>query len=257
MKLIFLHKDWKSWSSILGLTAFLLLFGVAQFQHSLSTWLFAACFLAVNWIVYTLVYSVSLRFNWNQNHLLNAAKHVIFACVSAGVVFLIIPINSNFYIAYFSGFLIVGVVFSSFDFVLSALEELVVLRSNPSVSVANTIEKEHRFQLKNTKGKTTFDQQTDHIVCFEANDNYLTIYYMENELCKKTTERLAISKAEEMIQLVSNDFLRVHKSFIVNKNHVQSIQGKAQNHRLKVHGLSEEIPVSRRLNVHQFFPNLN
>jgi len=255
MKVVILYKDWKSWFSIIGLTLILLLFGLGKFQQLLPIWFFIPILLAVNWLSYSVIYQISLIFKWNQNLLLNAFKHFFFAILSSILLFSFSQINANYYTAYFSGFLLVGVVFTSFDYLLTALEELSDLKQHIPVNRTSEIANPH-FQLFNSKGRITFDVSVDEILCFEANDNYLTIHYLENGVSKRSMERLSIRKAEEMILSLSNDFVRVHKSFLVNQKQVKAIVGKSQNYRLQLSGIELEVPVSRRLNVSDLFPSL-
>ena len=255
MKVVVFYKDWKSWASIIGLTVILLLFGLSKFQELLSFWVFLPVFLLVNWFCYAVIYQLSLRFQWNQNLLLNASRHFFFAILSSVLLFIFVSINPHYYIAYFSGFLLVGVVFSSFDYLLTALEELSVLKHDTQ-PVTDGEFTDPRFRLFNSKGRITFDASIENILCFEANDNYLTIYTLENGVQKKSMERLSIRKAEEMVQLLSNDFVRVHKSFLVNRKQVIELVGKSQNHRLRMMGEGLEIPVSRRFNATTLFTSL-
>ncbi len=252
-----IHRDWKAWVSIIGLTILLLLFGVGNFQHQFSFWLFFPLFLVMNWFFYSAFNWINIRLKWNQKPLLSSAKHLFFALISACFILLVGKIDSHYYTAFFSGFVLVGVVFSSFDYLLAAMEDLAVIQTSKVIQESNTSdETEAIFELKNTKGKVTFHQPVKNILFFEANDNYMTIYYEENESVNKSMERMPIRKAEESIHDLSADFIRVHKSYLVNKKLVVALVGRAQNYRIKMKGCELEIPISRRLDVNSIFPNL-
>lgn len=108
------------------------------------------------------------------------------------------------------------------------------------------------FTLKNTNGKSLFKAQIEDIVCFEANDNYVIIYYLKNGRPAKSMERLTLRKVEQQLETIQKSFSRVHKSFLVNPSYVREVHGKSQAYRLRIEHLEEEVPVSRQFDISVF-----
>jgi hypothetical protein len=78
-------------------------------------------------------------------------------------------------------------------------------------------------------------------------DNYVKIFYQENEKLKTTIIRSTLKRVEENTAAFPQ-FFRCHRTAIVNMSLVQSVNGSAQGYRLQLPLLQEEIPVSRNLN---------
>jgi LytTr DNA-binding domain len=78
-------------------------------------------------------------------------------------------------------------------------------------------------------------------------DNYVKVFYSENEKLKTTIIRSTLKRVEENIAAFPQ-FFRCHRTAIVNLALVQNVNGTAQGYRLQLAFLQEEIPVSRNLN---------
>ena len=77
------------------------------------------------------------------------------------------------------------------------------------------------------------------VVCIQANRNYSIIYYGQSKslLASKTLKHF--HKKVHHLQT----FVRVHKSFIINVNHIRSI---SKHREVALDGIERTIPVSRR-----------
>lgn len=78
-------------------------------------------------------------------------------------------------------------------------------------------------------------------------DNYVKVFYQENEKLKTIIIRTTLKRMEENTASFPQLF-RCHRTAIVNMCLVQSVNGTAQGYRLQLPLLQEEIPVSRNLN---------
>lgn len=108
------------------------------------------------------------------------------------------------------------------------------------------------FKLANDSGKVLFEIPMSSIIWFEANDNYVSIYYFtEEEKLQKSMQRASMKNIEELISIPGTTFFRVHKSHIINKNFIEKIDGKAQAHKLKLQLIDNYIPVSRSFDIEQ------
>jgi hypothetical protein len=87
----------------------------------------------------------------------------------------------------------------------------------------------------------------DKFLAATSADNYVKIYYKENDKVKTTIIRSTLKKAEENTSNFSNIF-RCHRTALVNLTQVEKVNGTAQGYKLKLTTMVEEIPVSRNLN---------
>jgi len=78
-------------------------------------------------------------------------------------------------------------------------------------------------------------------------DNYVKVFYRENDRIKNAMLRTTLKKLEENA-LPFPELFRCHRTAIINMAAVESLTGSAQGYRLQLMGLPEEIPVSRNLN---------
>lgn len=82
------------------------------------------------------------------------------------------------------------------------------------------------------------------ILYMESSGNYVDICYLEEKEEKHKLLRSTIKQMEEEMQSFHN-FIRCHRAYIVNINHIRNICGNAQGYRLSLTCISQEIPVSR------------
>lgn len=86
---------------------------------------------------------------------------------------------------------------------------------------------------------------TSHLLYIKASDNYCEIYIHESGKDHCIVFRVSLKQIEEQLTAYP-EFLRVHRSYIVNTQGVERISGNAQGFRLHIH--KHEIPVSRGMN---------
>ena len=77
----------------------------------------------------------------------------------------------------------------------------------------------------------------------EAQDNYTEVFYLENKVLRKKLLRITLRRLAE--QLPSNEFVRCHRSFLVNLHHIEEVSGNASGFRISLRLAAREIPVSR------------
>jgi len=84
------------------------------------------------------------------------------------------------------------------------------------------------------------------LIAIEANGNYINVYYEEEVNVKKEMLRNTLKKIGDVINENIN-FVRCHKSYIVNLSKLKRVSGNAQGYKLIYNNLDFEIPVSRNL----------
>jgi len=86
---------------------------------------------------------------------------------------------------------------------------------------------------------------TDHLFYLEAQQNYVSIYHLQEGKIEKTVFRNTIKQMEAQLQ--TTPLFRCHRSFLVNTELIEKVAGNAQGLRLSLSNLPEvEIPVSRK-----------
>lgn len=99
--------------------------------------------------------------------------------------------------------------------------------------------------LISENGKDRFDFKTEDILFIKSADNYIEVFYLNDDK-KISTEliRATLKKCETVFQNHSA-FFRCHKSYLVNLSKVKKVSGNAQGYKLHLNHVEELIPVSR------------
>lgn len=106
------------------------------------------------------------------------------------------------------------------------------------------------FKLTNEKGKTLIEVNLDLVICFEASDNYVVVYYLdESNEVQKSLQRISLKKVEEDLKNLDVLFKRIHKSYLINPSMIEKVAGKAQAYRVELKHLDKEVPVSRNFRI--------
>lgn len=169
--------------------------------------------------------------------------------------FFILNFSFSFLFALFSGLLVAAIVPAIILFLFLFFDEVRMdlnapIKSLQTDAAAPSEQQKSFFLLEQQKGRKAIEIPTGNILCFEANDNYVTIYYLNDQgILQKQMERLSMRKAEELIAQTDLLFKRVHKSYLVNTKHIQTISGKAQAYKIILHHLDFQIPVSRNIAI--------
>lgn len=107
--------------------------------------------------------------------------------------------------------------------------------------IADTIHSQNKVEFEN------FELIVDNFFYARANDNYVTIYYINDKAVSQRTLRNTL-KNVYLLFAGNREILRCHKSYLVNLKHVQRISGNAQGYKLHLKRTDEILPVSRTLN---------
>jgi len=83
------------------------------------------------------------------------------------------------------------------------------------------------------------------VVFVQSADNYVEIAYMDAGGLKKTLIRNTLKNVELQIRPYSN-FVRCHRTCIVNMHYIEKLNQDYGRHTLTIKGYSEKIPVSRQ-----------
>jgi len=106
--------------------------------------------------------------------------------------------------------------------------------------------KDDKIITFNSQNKSKIQVMPEDLLCIEANDNYVEFYYKTNQGIKHELIRNTMKNVEE--QLIDHQqFIRCHKSYIINKQKLIKISGNSQGYKMHIEGLEFQIPVSRNI----------
>ncbi len=171
--------------------------------------------------------------------------------VIAGLVFIILATNFDHIVLYLLTFFMMPLPLIALRAVLHIQSQIV--KGSFHKKAEKTIESNlNLFELINESGKLVISIPGNKIICFEANDNYVITYFLDqnNEL-KKSMDRASLKMIENQVLASKLSFIRVHKSFLINPMYVERILGRSQSYKLKLHFIQEPVSVSRSFDISQ------
>jgi hypothetical protein len=176
--------------------------------------------------------------------------------ITAMIGFLFLSLNTDMLLAYFSSFVIIPILPASLLMMYELfmpIDRLLTMSIDHSNDNSAEQKSDKTLSIKNETGKVILKTSVSSIICFESNDNYVITYYLGKDASvKKSMDRLSLKNIEEILKEESIAFERVHKSFIVNPDFVDSVSGRSQAYKLKITSLNKEIPVSRSYDISLF-----
>ena len=98
------------------------------------------------------------------------------------------------------------------------------------------------FTIAGTGKREKYVFQSKNLILIVAEDNYIIVHSLENQKLKKWMIRATMNEIENQL---NTDFIRIHRSYIINKNYIDQITGNVTNTRLKLQSIDGEYPVSR------------
>lgn len=87
---------------------------------------------------------------------------------------------------------------------------------------------------------------SDNLVFIKAEDNYASFHYMVGEKILKKLKRISMYQLEQQIN--KSQFVRCHRSYIVNLNYIDKFEKELTGSKVILKGINNIIPVSRKNN---------
>jgi hypothetical protein len=243
---------------------------ISFFDSSVNSFNFYSFVLITIFGIHFLIHSIvdTIKAEIGIKRIINSTSFIVTSLFSSISIWWIFEGNSSIIIYLISSFLIPSL-FPAIGYFLISLFKENLAEVEVVNSVTNTINNSYnsksedvkiipekqiedvQFVLENDNGKELLNIPMKSILCFEANDNYVVTYYLDKqEKLKKSMERVSLKKIEEIIQTLNvENFSRVHKSYLINRDEVEEIRGKAQAHKLKLNYLEILVPVSRSFQI--------
>jgi len=97
---------------------------------------------------------------------------------------------------------------------------------------------------KNPEKKVNCD--CSDLILLQAQDNYIGMHYKAGSQIKKELIRNTMKQCTLDVKHLPM-FFRCHRSFIINLDKIESVEGNAQGLKVKLESIDEKIPVSRHL----------
>ena len=93
--------------------------------------------------------------------------------------------------------------------------------------------------------KNKLEVELENLLFVEAMQNYVSIYFLKEKKVEKEILRTTLSNVSQ--QLKDTVIIRCHRSYLVNPNQIQNVEGNAQGLKLTLRHLNNQfIPVSRK-----------
>lgn len=99
--------------------------------------------------------------------------------------------------------------------------------------------------LKDEDGKEVITCMADQLIALESADNYVKIYLSGNQAEKSIMVRNALGKFELELGDFGH-FFRTHRTYLINLDKLEHVDGNARGYTIKLKGLSKQVPVARR-----------
>ena len=100
------------------------------------------------------------------------------------------------------------------------------------------------LQILAENGKDTFSALMENVLVFHSSGNYIEIFLLEKDICRKKLFRQSFAFVEQYM----NDkpgFLKCHRCWIVNLDKIESLTGNSKGYFLELDKLGFSVPVSR------------
>jgi hypothetical protein len=113
-----------------------------------------------------------------------------------------------------------------------------------AATIAPTIEVVKDFKIMAENGKDFFAARLDDILVFHSSGNYIEIYWLENQVKRRTLFRKTFAIIEQYMK-ENEQFQKCHRCWMVNLKMINSITGNSKGYFIELDKLGFNIPVSR------------
>jgi DNA-binding LytR/AlgR family response regulator len=85
----------------------------------------------------------------------------------------------------------------------------------------------------------------NNVLLIKSANNYIEVFWKKDDEIHKKLIRNTLTKVENQLKIYPN-FIRCHRTALVNKSFILKLTGGSQGHQIRLEGLDELIPVSRQ-----------
>jgi len=115
-------------------------------------------------------------------------------------------------------------------------------RIRKSVNHANA--STQTIRIESDKSKDVFESSVSNLLLVEGQSNYTKFYFIEKGSLKTVLLLMTLKQAESQLQSYK-EFIRCHKSNIVNISRVANVKGNSHGYKLSVPPMEEAVTVSK------------
>ncbi len=139
------------------------------------------------------------------------------------------------------------VLFEQYSFQKQCAKKAVELNESLSVESRSTLA--HRYSTGNLlfeaeNGKVELQLDPDKLLYLKADGNYVEVFYLDQH--NQVRKKLIRNRLKGLLEVLpSRQFFHAHKSYIVNGNQIERVEGNARNFELAIYGTDVLVPVSR------------
>jgi hypothetical protein len=123
--------------------------------------------------------------------------------------------------------------------------ERLLTEETHSKPINNGSESDVNINISSMLKKEKLSFSLNEFVYAASEGNYVNFYLLQKGKIVKAVIRNSINNVEQQLAYY-NRVMRVHRAFIVNVDMVRSMRGNSLGYTLKLNGLDQEIPVSRK-----------
>ena len=119
-------------------------------------------------------------------------------------------------------------------------------KQSESVSPASTTEKKkYTIKISTDNLENEIHLSSASFKFAKASGNYVEFFYFKENKVVKDLQRITLSKFEEQISKSELNVMKTHRSYVVNLDAVEDVQGNAQGYVLSLTNTDERVPVAR------------
>jgi hypothetical protein len=132
-----------------------------------------------------------------------------------------------------------------YNFILKQKILQIETTNGEATKVEQTISENVKVLLQSEYNSDSIEISLNRILFIKSADNYIDVYYLNEGKVTHKFIRNTLTAVEQMC--VHPDLVRCHRSYIVNKRKILSIDGNKYGYILHLDGYDQKIPLSRKL----------
>ncbi|MDO6470928.1 LytTR family DNA-binding domain-containing protein [Maribacter sp. 1_MG-2023] len=125
-------------------------------------------------------------------------------------------------------------------------------KNSRNANAFNTSKKKSIISKKTPSHINELNVDSQNVLYAKAEGNYIELFLNDGS---KILKRLTMKRLENILDSYSN-YIKTHRSYIVNINQIDSVTGNAQGYKLQLKNCSNTIPVSRNM-ISKFNKKMN
>jgi hypothetical protein len=98
--------------------------------------------------------------------------------------------------------------------------------------------------LRSDYNNDSFEVSLNRIIFIKSADNYIDVYYSAGDTISHKFIRNTLTAIEQM--QIHPDLVRCHRSYIVNRRKIRSLEGNSYGYTMLLEGSNQKIPLSRK-----------